>query len=78
MTYSKTLIEKIIFHFDAPLGGDKGEIESIPEEVADEIESFRYMCDKKKGRVGFSNNNIFDRKRLEILCEERPILETVS
>lgn len=63
-----------MFHFDTPLGKD-GEIESIPEEVAIQIEDFRDMCDLKKGRTGFSNNNIFDRKRLEILCEEKPMLK---
>lgn len=72
MTYSKTLVHKMMFHFDTPLG-EKDEI-FIPDKVANEIEDFRDICDIKKGRTGFSNNNIFDRKRLEISCEEKPML----
>lgn len=76
MTYSKTSVKKMIFHFDTPLG-KRDEI-FIPDEVANEIENFRDMCDLKKGRIGFSNNNIFDRKRLEVSCEEEPMLKTNS
>lgn len=65
MPYSKTFVGKIIFHFDAPFGN------VVSEDVAKDIESFRSMC---KGKVGFSNNGTYDRKRLEVSCEENPIL----
>lgn len=68
MTHSKTFVGKMIFHFDTPFGGTDN---SIPEDVAKDIESFRSTC---KGKVGFSNSSTYDRKRLEVSCEENPVL----
>lgn len=64
-SYSKAGVRKLIFHFDTPFGNE------VDEDVAKDIESFRNMC---KGRIGFSNNGIYDRKRLEVSCEEEPQL----
>jgi hypothetical protein len=69
-------MEKKIFHFDTPLGIDNenGEF-SIPSDVAKEIEDFRCNCESKKGKVGFRNDNTYNRSRLEVLCETEPSLK---
>lgn len=68
-------MEKKIFHFDIPLGnGKEGEF-TIPSDVAKEIEDFRCNCESKKGKVGFRNDNIYDKSRLEVLCETEPSLK---
>lgn len=77
MTYSKTSMEKRIFHFENPLGkgdnNDNGEF-TIPSAVAKEIEDFRCNCENKKGKVGFRNDNTYDKSRLEVICETEPSL----
>lgn len=71
MPYSKTLVKKMMFHFDTPYDG----MNDIPEDIAKEIESFGSMCVKGNGKIGFSNSNAYDRKRLEVFCEESPVLK---
>lgn len=74
MPFVKAWSERLILHFNYPIENIDDLTDEEYQLVEQEVEQFKTKCMQKGGICSATNPNKFNRKRLELICEGKPVL----